>query len=94
MNSSFIAVNIGTGIGVGVIQLAAQIRGESQNHLNRIESPVGVPECRYGDARQSDLRSSLVSPKLAKQILGWSPSVQLSDGIRETVAWFAKSPAI
>ena len=89
MQSHFSAFNIGTGIGVDVNELAAQLVKATNDHLRSAGSSVQVPECRHGEARAGDLRSNLVSPKLAADRLGWRPTRNLADGIRETVNWFA-----
>lgn len=90
-DTEFTAINIGTSVGVDVVQIAAQVASDTQDYLQQIQSPIRVPACRYGEARAGDLRSNLVSPNLARQILGWKPTVQLSEGIRETVKWFGQN---
>ncbi len=90
LDSPFTALNIGTSIGVDVVQIASQISADAQAYLKSIHSPLQVPDCRFGPARAGDLRSNLISPSLAEQIIKWKPTVQLTDGIRETVNWFAQ----
>lgn len=89
MQSHFSAFNIGTGIGVDVNELAEQLVNATTEHLRSAGSAIQVPPCRHGEARAGDLRSNLVSPKLAADRLGWRPTRNLADGIRETVKWFA-----
>jgi nucleoside-diphosphate-sugar epimerase len=36
------------------------------------------------------LRSSLIDYGKASRVLGWKPTVELKQGIQETVAWFAE----
>jgi len=91
LKSDFSAFNIGTGTGVDVNEVAAQLLSFTQGHLQKINSPIKVPACRHGEARAGDLRSNLVSPELAAEQLGWKPSIGLSDGLRETVKWFAEN---
>jgi UDP-glucose 4-epimerase len=88
LDAEFMALNIGTSIGVDVVQIAGQIRSETQNYLRQQQSSIHVPECLHGEARPGDLRSNLISPKLAGQTFDWKPTVQLNEGIRETVKWF------
>ncbi len=90
VQSSFTAVNIGTGIGVDVNEIAAQLTRFTQDYLLRTETGLRVPPCHHGEARAGDLRSNLISPGLAGQLLDWKPSVHLTDGIRQTVKWFAE----
>ncbi len=90
MQSRFTAVNIGTGIGVDVNEIAAQLTRFTQDYLLRTETGLRVPPCHHGEARAGDLRSNLISPGLAGQLLDWKPSVHLTDGIRQTVKWFAE----
>jgi len=90
LTSSFTAVNIGTGYGADVNELASLISGSVQDHLRTTKSVIQVPPCRHGEARAGDLRSNLISPALAGNLLNWIPTMKLADGIRETVQWFAQ----
>jgi UDP-glucuronate decarboxylase len=52
---------------------------------------VGVePKIRFCDLPADDPRQRRPNLTRAKQLLGWSPSVPLKDGIRRTVDYFAK----
>ncbi len=82
--------NIGTAVPTDVNELAALIRSEVQCIWRESGRAESVPELHYGPPRAGDLRSSLVSPSKAGQILNWRPQVTLADGIRATVRWFAK----
>lgn len=85
----FIAVNIGTARPTDVNELAAKVHALSTAiwETNGRQGPIPAPG--HGPARAGDLRSNLVSPQLAAELLGWRPEVQLEDGLRNTVAWFA-----
>jgi UDP-glucose 4-epimerase len=50
---------------------------------------VASPAAAHGPARPGDLRSNLVDAARAGEVLGWRPTMPLSDGIAATVAWFA-----
>lgn len=91
LDSGFIALNIGTGIGVDVNEISALVATETRNHLRRINSSLEVPESLHGAPRIGDLRSNLVSPALAATVIGWKPTMRLGDGIRETVSYFANN---
>ena len=86
--ANFTSVNIGTGIGVDVNEIAAFVAEQAQACLTDAKSHLRIPACKYGPHRSGDLRSNLISPSLAGKILNWRPQVQLSEGIRETVRWF------
>ncbi|MGH7202341.1 MAG: NAD-dependent epimerase/dehydratase family protein [Planctomycetaceae bacterium] len=81
----FIPLNVGTGQGTDVNELAESLRALAQSH--RPSGEVPAPE--HGPARPGDLRSSLVSAERARTLLGWEPRISLPDGLRETVGWFA-----
>jgi UDP-glucose 4-epimerase len=86
----FAAYNVGTAQGTDVNELAAAIRAHSERILRSRNPGAVVPAPEYGPARAGDLRSSLVSPKLAAKALNWKPQVDLDSGLQETVAWFAE----
>jgi len=79
------AVNIGTGIGVDVVELEGQIRSALGAYLGRGNLPAPV----HGPARAGDLRSNLVDPARAARVFDWRPEVRLEDGLARTAAWFA-----
>jgi UDP-glucose 4-epimerase len=91
---SFAAYNIGTGVPTDVNQLAAELRQHCQQLLQQRGSKVVIPPPQYGPARAGDLRSSLVSAAKAQRELGWQPSVEIHDGLRQTAAWFAERSAV
>ncbi len=93
LKSDFVAINIGTGIGVDVNEVATQISTNVQDYLRSTGSPTQVTPCRRGAPRIGDLRSNLISPLLAEQVLGWKPSMPLSEGLRQTVNWFGQKSA-
>lgn len=86
----FTAINIGTGIPADVNDIAGQISKDVKAWLAKAGISRDVPPCRHGEARHGDLRSNLVSPKLAQALLGWQPQTTLADGIRDTVQWFGE----
>lgn len=85
----FVPLNIGTGHGTDVNELAAIVREHVQSIWKIAGRSEIAPECRHGEPRTGDLRSNLVCAVKAQQILDWTPSVQLHDGLRRTVAWFS-----
>ena len=86
---AFQAFNIGTGLSADTNQLASQIREHCQRWRGLAGRQDEIPAPQHGPPRAGDLRSSLLSPRRAGQVLNWRPAVALADGLRMTVAWFA-----
>ncbi len=84
MPAKFEPFNIGTSQPTDVNELAGQIRQQCQALRGDAPSPANGP------ARAGDLRSSLIDYGKASRVLGWKPTVELKQGIQETVAWFAE----
>lgn len=89
ISSGFAAYNIGTGVPTDVNQLAAGLRENCQKLLQAAGRSTTVPEALHGPARAGDLRSSLVDAAKARRELGWTPTVVMNDGLRQTAEWFA-----
>jgi UDP-glucose 4-epimerase len=85
----FMAFNIGTAAATDVNQLAEKMRTIAIEVSRRRGKPREVPKPAHGPHRAGDLRSSLVSYEKARKILGWSPTVTVDDGLRQTIEWFA-----
>ena len=85
-----LAVNIGTGVGRDVNELAEVLRSQAQHALREFQSPITVPKAQHGPVRAGDLRSNLVDAGLIGQLWNWSPQTDWRTGIENTVAWFAK----
>jgi NAD dependent epimerase/dehydratase len=77
-------INLGSGreISIGdLVQLIAKLMGKEvrvQQDANRLR-PV-----------DSEVERLLASNNLAGQLLGWTPSVSLEDGLLETIAWLSQ----
>ena len=73
-------VNIGTGIETSV------------NELHRALTRAAGLEvaAQHGPAKPGEQRRSCLSPALAKQRLGWTPSVPLRDGLARTLDFFKR----
>ncbi len=69
--------NIGSGKGTSILNLVSEIEGL----LNR------SVDLNFEKSRPSDPLVNVLDVALAKQILGWSPSTPLSEGLQRTVAW-------
>ena len=72
------SINIGTGIETDVNQLFQHLRSFTQSSL---------PE-RYGPAKPGEQRRSVLAWDRAKEVLGWSPTVGVDEGLRQTVEFF------
>jgi len=83
-----VSLNIGTGVGTDVNVLEKKIR--SAIGLKRGVDPAALPGPLHGPPRPGDLRSNLVDPSLAEELLDWRPTVALDEGLRQTAAWFAE----
>jgi UDP-glucose 4-epimerase len=88
MNQNFEAINIGTGIGVDVNEVAEKLYELVQLELRKQRSSLQIPRWRHGVPRLGDLRSNLISPIRAERILGWKPAMSFDEGLRETVSRF------
>ena len=75
------AFNIGTGVATSVVDLAKLLLAVSGG-----SSPIEYAPHRPGEQQHSCLEVSK-----ARDVLGWSPSVTLTQGLRETYEWFSRS---
>ncbi|HEX2051934.1 MAG TPA: NAD-dependent epimerase/dehydratase family protein [Actinomycetota bacterium] len=72
------AINVGTGRGVSVLEVAETLRSV----LGTDVQPEVTGECRAGD-----IRHCFADVSLAKDVLGFEAEVDLGQGIAELVAW-------
>ena len=78
-----------TGLGTDVNQLEGMLRAALEHELAGRGRAAALPPPEHGPARAGDLRSNLVDPAEAANVLGWRPTVSLADGLARTAAWFA-----
>ncbi|HEY8517961.1 MAG TPA: NAD-dependent epimerase/dehydratase family protein [Candidatus Binatia bacterium] len=76
-------MNFGTGIETDVNTLFHELRELCG---------ADVPE-QHGPAKPGEQRRSVISPKLAEQVLGWRPEVTLREGLARTVEYFREKRA-
>lgn len=74
--------NIGTGVPTKTSELYNAVYGSLDNPDTGIRNPARAP------ARQGDIRRSCLSIGKARTHLGWTPSVSLKEGIRQTLDWY------
>jgi nucleoside-diphosphate-sugar epimerase len=70
--------NVGTGHAVSlnlVLQMLQKASGK-------------ILETKYEPARDGDIRDSLADIRLAKEFLGYEPTVQFEEGLERTYAWY------
>jgi UDP-glucose 4-epimerase len=71
-------VNIGLGVETDVNRLFALLR----------DAAGSTAQPTHGPAKPGEQRRSVIDPARARRVLGWTPRVQLADGLREVVAFF------
>ena len=86
---TLVSLNIGTGIGTDVNDLERMLRGALETDLVARGQTRTLPPPEHGPSRPGDLRSNLVDPARAADVLGWRPTVSLANGLGRTAAWFA-----
>jgi UDP-glucose 4-epimerase len=84
------SLNIGTGTGIDVNSLEAAIRRHVAAMLASQGRSTALPPPLHGPARPGDLRSNLIDPRLAAEIIAWQPEQDLDAGLAATAAWFAR----
>ncbi len=77
------AFNIGTGVPLSVLEIAKILK-----RLYNSEIDIKVT----GDFRVGDIRHNFADITLAKQFLGYNPSVSIDDGLRKFVEWVSEQP--
>ena len=75
-------LNLGTGIGTSVNDIVRELKlilGFSEDAI-------------YDAARPGEVQRIYLDASRAKRVLGWSPQVEFSDGLRRTVEWSRHHP--
>jgi nucleoside-diphosphate-sugar epimerase len=70
--------NVGTGHAVSLNQVLEMLQKASGKKL----------ETKYEPAREGDIRDSLADIRLAKEFLGYEPTVLFEEGLERTYAWY------
>ncbi len=73
-------MNLATGERITLNRVVELLR-----ELTGYDGPVN-----YGEARAGDIRHSLADISLAKELLGYRPSVDFREGLRRTVEWYRR----
>jgi UDP-glucose 4-epimerase len=74
--------NIGTGIETSVVELHARLR--------RLTGADIAPE--HAEAKEGEVRRSVLDCTHAGRVLGWKPAVTLDEGLAQTVDFFRSRP--
>ena len=76
-----LAINLGTGEGTSVNTLFRELAAATGYAV----------KARHGPPRPGDVRNIWLDSSLAGRVFGWRAEVSLSDGLRQTVAWYGES---
>jgi len=71
-------INIGTGVETDVNRLYALLA----------RAAGSTAAARHGEAKPGEQLRSSVDPRRAAELLGWTPTVGLEEGLKTTVDWF------
>lgn len=74
-----ITINVGTGIETNVVELYEHLKTAAGSNLKAM----------FGPGAAGEQRRSVITPALAKKILGWQPKVAIADGLKKTYAFFS-----
>ena len=76
--------NLGSGQEIGIRDLVALIAKLTNREVAIISDEVRVRP------RTSEVERLIADSRLARELLGWTPSVSLEEGLRLTIDWIAK----
>jgi UDP-glucose 4-epimerase len=71
-------INVGSGIELAVNDLYSKLAELTSTRFEPIRA----------EARPGELNRIVVDPAKAGELLGWSPVIELDEGLKHTVAWF------
>lgn len=83
-----LSLNIGTGIGTDVNALEKNVRTQVEQLRANAGEKKSLPDPEYGPERVGDLRSNLLDPSRASNVLAWKPTHSLAEGLEATARWF------
>jgi UDP-glucose 4-epimerase len=82
--SPYEVVNLGTGLGTTVRELVAAFNSV-------VASPVAVVDA---PRRPGDVAGAFASRDKAGRLLGWSPERSITEGVRDSLEWSRRRPAL
>ncbi len=75
-----------------VVNIACGKRYTLNELLHLLENILEMPaNARYEEPRPGDVKHSLASIELAREVLGYEPQISFEEGLRKTVAWYRDS---
>lgn len=85
LNADSGCYNIGTGIETSVQQLCSLLDGSITDYSVNVE---------YTDSREGEVQSISLDNSYSKDKLGWSPQIDIEEGITKTWNWFLENSTI
>lgn len=82
------AVNTVYNTAVGDRTTLNQLVGYLKDYLTEYDSEIANVEVIHGPNRQGDIPHSLASVEKAKQLLGYEPSHEIRNGLKEATKWY------
>jgi nucleoside-diphosphate-sugar epimerase len=79
-------INLGSGREISIRELATMI-----HNLSGSKSRLRIGDLPY---RPTEIWRMVSDSRKAKRILGWSPKVDLEEGLSKTIAWYRKFDAV
>jgi UDP-N-acetylglucosamine 4-epimerase len=65
-----------------------ELFSEIKDNLTRFDQSIININCKYGEFRKGDIPHSLASIDKARKLLGYQPSHNLKEGLKETINWY------
>jgi UDP-N-acetylglucosamine 4-epimerase len=82
------AINQVYNVAYGESSTLNELFHEIKSNLAKFDNEVSTIDCIYGDYRKGDIPHSLASIDKAKNLLNYTPSHSLKEGLTETVSWY------
>lgn len=73
---------------VGERTTLLQVTQLIQHYLAEYDPKISTIEIKFGPSRQGDIAHSLASVDKAKELLGYEPSHDLAEGLKESLKWY------
>ena len=77
-------------IGTGELTTIDEVFSNVQAAVAAISSHAAASEANYAPLRAGEVDKICLDATKAREVLGWTPQVKFSDGVRNAVAWLAE----